>query len=66
MPPELLEGLELYKNRFDIPPEYLNRAACGLALAWTRNDGGSGLSWKKLALGLGLAGGILLISLGGN
>jgi len=65
-PPELLEGIELYKNRFDIPPEYLNRAGCGLALAWTRVDGGSRLTWKKLALGAGLATGILLISLGGN
>lgn len=62
--PEHIEGVEMYKNGFDIPPEYLNRTPCGLVLVWTWRHGGSGLTWTKLAIGLGFATGILLLSSG--
>ncbi len=60
--PEQVEGIEVYRARLDVPPEYLAEAPCGALLIWTRRDGGRRLTWPKIALAAGAIGGLLLIA----
>lgn len=55
--PEEVEGVEIYRGSTQVPPEYMNRAGCGLVLIWTRLDppGMRPFTWKRLLLGAGLA-----------
>jgi hypothetical protein len=58
----MLEGVEIYRGPTEVPPEYHRYTRCGVALFWTRRDvpNGRPFSWKRLAIGVGLAAGMLL------
>lgn len=58
-----LEGIEVYRGAVSQVNGYYDPAGCGLILVWSRRgqEGGGPFSWKKLFVGLGLAGLLLLI-----
>jgi hypothetical protein len=62
--PEEVEGVEIYRGAHQVPTEYMGRVGCGLVLVWSRVDppGMRPFTWKRLAVGLGIAG--LLLSAG--
>jgi hypothetical protein len=47
--PEDIEGIELYRDFNQIPPEYYRPGMCGLALVWTSGEPGGPWSWKRVA-----------------
>lgn len=60
-----LEGIEVYRSAAEVPPEYASGIGdCGVILAWSnrRLDGARPLTWKRLAIGVGLATFIFLIT----
>jgi hypothetical protein len=57
-----LEGIEIYRNRMEMPPEYVGIGHCGAIVFWTR-DGASGQRfglWRFLAAGGALLGMVVL------
>jgi carboxypeptidase family protein len=64
--PEEVEGVEIYRGASQVPPEYMGRAGCGLVLVWTRMDppGMRPFTWKRVLVGLGIAG--LLFTVGAS
>jgi len=55
---EDVEGVEIYRSRAQVPPEYLPRAGCGLVLVWSRVDmpDARPLAWVRgLLFGAGVA-----------
>jgi hypothetical protein len=60
---EMLEGVEIYRGATEVPPEYNRYARCGVAMFWTRRDvpNGRPFSWRRLAAGVGLFAGVLLL-----
>ncbi len=59
-----LEGIEIYRTAGQVPVQYQNRASCGAVLLWTQvGDRGQGspLTWRRVAIAVGLIGIGLLI-----
>ena len=55
----MLEGIEIYRSSVGVPVQYQNRANCGAVLIWTQvGDRGEGspLTWRRVAIALGLIG----------
>lgn len=50
-----VEGVEVYRSRYQFPLEYASYQACSLMLVWSRPAVGTGLSIKKLLLATGAA-----------
>jgi hypothetical protein len=57
--PGTLEGIEIYRNRTELPREFIGIGHCGAIIFWTRTGKpGRGASWRLLVAGgtvLGLA-----------
>lgn len=60
--PSQLEGIEVYNRTATAPVQYTGNNDCGVVAFWTRapEQGGQG-GWKRLAIGFGLAGGLLVL-----
>ena len=56
-----LEGVEVYTEPGTVPPDFMTvRNNCGVVAFWTRPPEGK-FSWKKVAIGAGIALGLLLL-----
>lgn len=54
--PDDVEAIEVYRSAAFAPPEYIDDSGCGSILVWTRRDadGGSPLTWRRVAAFFGL------------
>jgi hypothetical protein len=53
--PDYVEGVEIYRTRIEVPPEYAGRAQCGVVLVWTREDmPGRPMTWTRLGIRSGI------------
>jgi hypothetical protein len=59
--PASLEGVEVYTSRAGAPAMYQTPGACGVLGFWTRPAQGGRWSWRKLAIGVGLFVGVVLL-----
>lgn len=59
--PDQLEGVEIYRG-MHVPVRYASRSNCGAILLWTRADAGRPFTWKRMLVGLGLAGLLLILA----
>jgi hypothetical protein len=62
--PEMIEGIEVYRGAAETPARYRDRGGCGTVLIWTRAGRANGgrLSWKRVALGVSLIVGMIVLT----
>jgi hypothetical protein len=59
--PGTLEGIEIYRNRSELPRNFAGIGHCGAIVFWTRTgDPGRGASWRFLAGGGAILGLLVL------
>jgi hypothetical protein len=58
--PGMLEGVEVYTSTAGVPGTIHARGNCGVVAFWTKRDTGGKWSWRKLLVGAGLVGLLLL------
>jgi hypothetical protein len=59
--PEMLEGVEIYRNQAELPFEFTGIGHCGAILFWTRGgDPGRRGAWRFLAGGAAFLGMVIL------
>jgi hypothetical protein len=62
--PGTLEGIEIYRNRTEMPREFVGIGHCGAIVFWTRmgepGEPGGRASWRWLAAGGALLGVVVL------
>jgi 5-hydroxyisourate hydrolase-like protein (transthyretin family) len=58
LPISSVEGVEIYRDRFDIPPEYTDPEVCGVVLVWSRplrpGEGNRGSALLRLLAAVGI------------
>jgi hypothetical protein len=58
LPVSSVEGVEIYRDRFDIPPEYRHPEVCGVVLVWSRplrpGEGERGPALLRLLAAVGI------------